>query len=216
MRSSLVCLQLALLSACGVLRTDARIRQGVHAGAASNVVWTPEAKITVPDERLGVPKYQDGANFRGHSELQLGYGWGRGDFTLHLLFHGWTSPHDYSSSDRSVVLPRPMALDLYRLVAERDGWSFGIGYTLPLYAYGVVTRELSPSHAVTLTLASGVSIARAQLAWSVRSPHLDVALFAGATARHDGDELDLSPSPPDYNLDVGPYYLSFGLKITAH
>lgn len=180
-------------SGCFAARTDARVEPGFHVAAAAAAVWTPDAETTNPDPDLrGIPETHDAARARAIGELQIAYAWSRVELRWHVPVLTWAAENDFLFDHRRLDIFYAGRLDLYVFAAQRGPWHYGFGgeLGLPLGLHGAVTRELSPSTALTLTAGPKIAdgaVLQAQLALVVASSHVDLAVFAGLWAAPGGD-----------------------------
>jgi hypothetical protein len=177
------------LPACFIARTDARVRPGFHAGVAAAEAWTPTARSTqeeeFPDDSM--PYERDAANLRTIGEMRLAYGfnghtelsWGAG-----MIAPTPADPYQYDRYDTYLG-----PIELFVDFLDRGPWHLGFGLET-IGAELVVTHELSPASALTLSLHATTYEANAQAAFVRTFAAFDLAAFAGVvTPAWGGDRL---------------------------
>jgi hypothetical protein len=155
MRRELALIAPCLLGGCFMARQDARIRPGGQTGVTSVVMYTPGAVTHNSDSSLtGVPDRNDAANVRGITELHVAYGWKRAEFRWHIPTVRWNSSKDYLGDWEEkidVLNPLSGAIELYVQLVNRSPVTAGIGVESARGGYAVITGELGPTDAVSLT-----------------------------------------------------------------
>jgi hypothetical protein len=155
MRRVLAAIAPCLLGACFMARQDARIRPGGQIGITSVVMHTPDALTWNPDSSLrGIPEETDASNVRGLTELTIAYGGKRVELRWHVPFLRWTTTEDFVGDTSKFSVPNPLAggFELYLLLVKDGPVSAGIGIETARGGHAVITGELDPDNAVSLTV----------------------------------------------------------------
>jgi hypothetical protein len=207
-----------VLSACFMARTDARVRPGFHVGVAAAEAWTPSARSHLdeefPDESM--PYERDAANLRTFGELRLAYGFDRHtelSWRAGMIAPTPADPYQYDHYDAY-----PGALELFVGVLDRGPWHVGLGLET-IGAELVVTHELSPASALTLSLHTTTYEANAQAAFVRTYADFDLAAFAGVVTPAWGE--DRLHVREDFcwegcNQTTAGAFALFGLSLTSH
>jgi hypothetical protein len=206
-----------VLPACYMARTDARVRPGLHVSVAAAEAWTPSARSTLdeefPDESL--PHERDAANLRTVAEARVAYAWNRHvelSWGAGMIAPTPRDPYQYDRHDYY-----PGKLELYVDFLDRGPWHLGFGLAA-IAAELVVTRELSPTSAVTLAINSTTYSGNAQASYVRTFASFDLAAFAGVVTGWGEDALHVRS---DVCLDACNHTTAdamalFGLSLTSH
>ena len=226
MRRELALIAPCLLGACFMARQDARIRPGGQVGVTSAVMYTPDAVTFNPDSDID---HNDASNVRGITELHVAYGWKRAELRWHIPTVRWNASDDHpTDGEKHVDVLNPLSgnIELYVQLVH-DGPVFaGVGVESARAGHAVITGELGPSDAFSLTLRAGYAgsesggrhagMFQAQVSYthSIDLDH-DLCLFASAISfTGDADPTPVRAYDNNYlEYSRGPYVLARRIGI---